>query len=351
MLCALIMAGGKGTRFWPLSTEEKPKQFLKLLGEDTMIQMTVKRVEKIIPRERIFIVTASDYVKLIKEQLPFISERNIIVEPVGKNTAPCIALSAFIIQKYYENATIAVLPSDHLIKDEKEFLNILCKASEFIEENKEAIVTLGMKPNRAETGYGYIRYIQHSNIDENQGKYSIKPVAEFIEKPSIEKAREYISKGEYLWNGGMFIWKAEHILNLSKEHIKDTYYKLKEIIKYKEDVFYEFLDRRYREVESISADYAIMEKTKEVYVIPSDFGWDDIGNWSSVERYNAKDEEGNIKNQNSRAYKSKSNIVITKKKTLLNNVENLIIVETDDYILISSKDSEQEIKLAKQLIY
>ena len=350
MLCALIMAGGKGTRFWPLSTEDKPKQFLKLLGEDTMIQMTVKRVEKIIPRERIFIVTASDYVKLIKEQLPYISDRNIIVEPIGKNTAPCITLSAFIIQKYYENATIAVLPSDHLIMNEEEFLNTLCKASEFIEENRQAIVTLGMKPDRPETGYGYIRYTQESSIDKNQEKYSIKHVAEFIEKPGIEKAREYVSKREYLWNGGMFIWKAEHILNLAKEHIQDTYYKLKEIIKYKEDVFCEFLDRRYREVDSISVDYAIMEKAENVYVIPSDFGWDDIGNWSSVERYNPKDEEGNIKNQNMRAYKSKSNIVVTKKKTLLNNVENLIVVETDEYILISSKEGEQEIKLAKQLI-
>jgi mannose-1-phosphate guanylyltransferase len=344
------MAGGKGTRFWPLSTEDKPKQFLKLLGEDTMIQMTVKRVEKIVPRERIFIVTASNYVKLIKEQLPYIAERNIIVEPIGKNTAPCITLSALIIQKYYEDATIAVLPSDHLIRDEEEFLNTLRKANEFVENNKQAIVTLGMKPNRPEIGYGYIRFIQDKNIRENHDKYDIKPVAEFVEKPSLEKAREYVSKVEYLWNGGMFIWKAEHILNLAKEHIEDTYYKLKEIIKYKEDVFYEFLDRRYREIESISIDYAIMEKAENVYVIPSDFGWDDIGNWSSVERYNPKDEEGNIKNQNMKAYKSKSNIVLTKKKTLLNNVENLIIVETDDYILISSKESEQEIKLAKQLI-
>lgn len=352
MLCALIMAGGKGTRFWPLSTEKKPKQFLNLVGEDTMIQMTVKRVEKIIPKERIFIVTASQYMKLVKEQLPHISEKNIIVEPIGKNTAPCIALSAFMIQKYYKNATIAVLPSDHLIKDESGFLSILEAADKFIENNRKAIVTLGMKPNRPETGYGYIRYMQNNcTMDESSDGISIMPVAHFVEKPDLEKAKEYISCGDYLWNGGMFIWKAEHILELTKAYLRDTYYKLKEIVTCSDEEFNEMLDKGYREIESISVDYAIMEKAENVYVIPSDFGWDDIGNWSSMERYNSRDEEGNVKNENSMTYKSKSNIVLTMKKTLLNNVENLIIVETDDYILISSKESEQDIKLAKQLIF
>lgn len=352
MLCALIMAGGKGTRFWPLSTEKKPKQFLNLVGEDTMIQMTVKRVEKIIPKERIFIVTASQYMKLVKEQLPHISEKNIIVEPIGKNTAPCIALSAFMIQKYYKNATIAVLPSDHLIKDESGFLSILEAADKFIENNRKAIVTLGMKPNRPETGYGYIRYMQNNyTMDESSDGISIMPVAHFVEKPDLEKAKEYISCGDYLWNGGMFIWKAEHILELTKAYLRDTYYKLKEIVTCSDEEFNEMLDKGYREIESISVDYAIMERAENVYVIPSDFGWDDIGNWSSMERYNSRDEEGNVKNENSMTYKSKSNIVLTMKKTLLNNVENLIVVETADYILISSKESEQDIKLAKQLIF
>lgn len=158
MLCALIMAGGKGTRFWPLSTEEKPKQFLKLVGEDTMIQMSVKRLEKLIPIERIFIVTGKRYIDLVKQQLPNLPHINIIIEPVGKNTAPCIALSAFHINKIYEDATIAVLPSDHIIKDEEKFLKILNSADEFVDENNEAIVTIGMKPDRPETGYGYINY-------------------------------------------------------------------------------------------------------------------------------------------------------------------------------------------------
>lgn len=347
MLCALIMAGGKGTRFWPLSTEKKPKQFLKLLDKDTMLQMTVKRVEKIIPKERIFIVTAKQYVSLVKEQIPYIPEKNIIVEPVGKNTAPCIALSAFVIQKYYEDATIAVLPSDHLIKDEDKFLSILRTADQFISNNKGAIVTLGMKPDRPETGYGYIKCI---GSGDRINDFNVVKVQSFVEKPDLKKAESYLRSGNYLWNGGMFIWKADYILELTKKYIKDTYDILSEIAASKDEDFQRVLDKRYREVESISVDYAIMEQVDSVYVIPSNFGWDDIGNWRSVERYNAKDKEGNVKSTNSMTYKSTSNIVLTKKRTLLNNVKNLIVIETEDYILISSKDNEQEIKLAKELI-
>lgn len=347
MLCALIMAGGKGTRFWPLSTEEKPKQFLKLLGEETMIQMTVKRVEPLVPKERIFIVTARQYVPLVKEQLPGIPERNIIVEPVGKNTAPCIALSAFIIKKYYEDATIAVLPSDHLINDEEKFLSILNTADEFIQQNKQAIVTLGMKPDRSETGYGYIKCLKYQVHLNN---FDIAEVDSFVEKPSLKKAEEYLRSGEYLWNGGMFIWKANNILELSKKYMRLTYDILSEIAAANENDFNDILDTKYREVESISVDYAIMENAENIYVIPSDFGWDDVGNWSSIERYKSKDQEGNVKNHNSTTYESTSNIVLTKKKTLLNNVKDLIIVETEEYILISSKEKEQEIKQAKTLL-
>ncbi|OPJ62694.1 mannose-1-phosphate guanylyltransferase [Clostridium oryzae] len=347
MLCALIMAGGKGTRFWPLSTEEKPKQFLNLFGNNTMIQMTVNRIAKIVPKERIFIVTAKQYVDLVRVQLPKIDERNIIVEPVGKNTAPCIALSAFIIKKYYRNATIAVLPSDHLIRNEDKFINTLNAAEKFIEHHKSAIVTLGMKPDRPETGYGYIKC---SEVKSSINNVDILKVASFVEKPDLIKAEKYIDSNNYLWNGGIFIWKAENILKLTKKYIRHTYDVLNQISSARKGEFLNALSSRYNEVESVSVDYAIMENADSVYVIPSDIGWDDIGNWSSIERYNPKDEEGNVRDNNIKVYKSKSNIVMTKKKTLLNNVKNLIVVETDEYILISSKDSEQEIKLAKELI-
>ena len=158
MLCALIMAGGKGTRFWPLSTEEKPKQFLNLIGNETMIQMTVNRIKTIIPIDRIFICTGNQYVDLVKSQLPEIPDRNIIVEPEGRNTTPCIALSAFVIKRYYKDAKMIVLPSDHLIRNEEEFRNVILKANSFLEENNNAIITLGMEPDRPETGYGYVKY-------------------------------------------------------------------------------------------------------------------------------------------------------------------------------------------------
>lgn len=347
MLCALIMAGGKGERFWPLSTEEKPKQFLKLLGEETMIQMTVKRLAGLIPIHRIFVVTAKNYVGLVQEQLPALPKRNIIVEPVGKNTAPCIALSALLIDKYYKNAALAVLPSDHLIVDEDKFRDILNTGYEFVEAQEKAIVTLGMKPDRPETGYGYIK-----SIEENTqlNSFTIKKVAQFVEKPNLEKAKAYVSDGSFLWNGGMFIWKVKNILALTKEHLSATYKLLMEIVSAPMDAYETVLETTYPQVESISIDYGIMEKAKDIYVIPSDFGWDDVGNWTSIERYKSKDENKNIKNENSYYYKSEGNIVLTRKKVLLNNVKDLIVVEAEDYIMISSKQKEQDIKIAKTML-
>jgi mannose-1-phosphate guanylyltransferase len=347
MLCALIMAGGKGTRFWPLSTEERPKQFLKLLGEDSMLQMTVKRLEKLLPPENIFVVTATQYAALVKEQLPRLPQRNIIVEPVGKDTAPCIALSAFVIKKYYGNATIAVLPSDHLIKDEEKFIRILKTAENYVEAKPEAVVTLGMTPDRPETGYGYIRC---SESEEKVNRFRVLKVEAFVEKPNLETAAEYFSSGKYFWNGGMFIWKADNVLKLTEKYLKDTYLILSEVAKASEETFMEELEQKYCRVQSISVDYGIMEKAESIYVIPSEFGWDDIGNWSSVERYNEKDSYNNVKSSHCGAYKSTGNIVLTKKKTLLNNVDDLIIIETEDYILVSPKSKEQDIKLAKELI-
>lgn len=344
MLCALIMAGGKGERFWPLSTEEKPKQFLNLLGEETMIQMTVNRLKDIIPLERIFVVTGKRYVNLVKEQVPLLPERNIIVEPVGRNTAPCIGLSAFVIEKYYKDATIVVLPSDHLIRDEKKFQNSILAGYEFIKLENEAIVTLGMKPDRPETGYGYINY---AYIKENINGFEIRKVNKFVEKPDLDTAKKYISCGDFLWNGGMFIWKSSNIFNLTNKYLHDTYMILNEIAVASESEFEDILEEKYELLESVSIDYGIMEKAPSIYVIPSDFGWDDVGNWSSIERYKEKDVNGNVVNQNAVTYNSENNIILTNKKIVLNDIRNLIIVETDDCIMISSKEQEQNIKLAK----
>lgn len=336
MLCALIMAGGKGTRFWPLSTEEKPKQFLNLIGKDTMIQMTVNRIKSIIPIERIFICTGEMYVDLVKEQIPELPDRNIIVEPEGRNTAPCIALSALVIKRYYKDSNMIVLPSDHLIKDEEKFRDIVVKASDFIETNKEAIITLGMKPDRPETGYGYIKYT--SEINKND-IFNVFKVDKFVEKPNAEKAKEYIENGSYLWNGGMFLWKTSTIVNEIKKYCPENYEAIKEIECIDEEDLQKLINERYHKTEAISIDYAVLEKSKNIYVVPSEIGWDDIGTWKSVERYKDKDINDNILEGNARVIESKSNIAINSgKRIVMIGIDDVMTLETEDSIYIVNKE-------------
>lgn len=348
MLCALIMAGGKGTRFWPLSTEQKPKQFLKLVGEDTMIQMSVKRLEILIPIERIFIATGVRYADIVKEQLPNLPHRNIIVEPVGKNTAPCIALSAFHINKIYEDATIAVLPSDHLINNEEKFLEVLNSADEFVEKNKEAIVTIGMKPDRPEIGYGYINY-GYKRCDING--CAIREVKRFVEKPDLHKAEEYLEDGNYLWNGGMFIWKAANILKLTEKYLTNTFKVLSEIAATCAEDYNRVLQEKYIDVESISVDFGIMEKAKDIYVIPGDFGWDDIGTWEAVGRYIEKDSYNNISMGNVRNFDGSNNIIISNGKPIvISGLQDIFVIESDEMILVGKKDGMESLRELKNRI-
>jgi len=348
MLCALIMAGGKGSRFWPLSTEEKPKQFLNLTGEDTMIRMSVKRLEKLIPIERIFIATGTLYVDLVKKQLPKLPIRNIIVEPVGKNTAPCIALSAFHINKIYEDATIAVLPADHLIEDEEKFLEVLNSADEFVNTNKEAIVTIGIKPDRPETGYGYINY---SHLNCKLLGNEVRHVEKFVEKPDLEVAKEYLNDGNYLWNGGMFIWKATNILRLTSQHLANTFEVLSEIAGADDEDYSRVLQEKYNNVDNISVDFGIMEKVEDIYVIPGDFGWDDVGSWESVERYREKDCDNNVCMGNVQNIDCSNNIVISNGKPIvISGLQDIFVVENDDMIFIGNKDDMENIKELKSRI-
>lgn len=342
MLCALIMAGGKGTRFWPLSTEEKPKQFLNLVGDETMIQMTVNRIKPIIPLERIFICTGEKYIDLVKDQLPELPDRNIIVEPEGRNTAPCIALSSLYINKFYEDSTMVVLPSDHLINDEKTFRKIIKNSEKFLSGEKQAIVTLGMKPDRAETGYGYIKSTQNKTL-VNEDNF-IK-VEKFVEKPNLQLAESYLEAGDYLWNGGMFLWKTKHIIDLIKVHLANTYEALKEVENIRLEKLKDYISENYKNTDNISIDYAILEKSDNIYVVPADIGWDDIGNWGAYERYNPKDEYKNIRSGEVSFVDSKKNIAITSgKKVVLYGVEDLFLVEKDDYILVTSKNKLEELK-------
>ena len=348
MLCALIMAGGKGTRFWPLSTEEKPKQFLNLIGNETMIQMTINRIKPIIPVDRIFICTGESYVDLVKEQIPEIPNRNIIIEPEGRNTTPCIALSALIIKKYYKDATMVVLPSDHLINNEEKFREIILEADKFIVENTAAIVTLGIEPTRLEIDYGYIKC---SNKRCRILKNEIIKVDRFVEKPNLKLANTYVLSSDYLWNGGMFIWTVENILSEIRKYSPNTFEALHEIEEIEVENLQALINREYRNTEVISIDYSVLEKSKEVYVIPSDFGWDDIGNWEAIDRYREKDDLGNIVIGEGKSIKGENNLLVSSNhKVVVEGLSNIYVIENDGKIIIGKKSNVSNVKELKNIV-
>lgn len=342
-MCVLIMAGGKGTRFWPKSTEDKPKQFINLLEERTMIQITVDRIKNILPIEKIFISTGEKYVNLVKEQLPDLPENNIIIEPVGRNTAPCILLSTLYIKQVCGNCNIAVLPSDHLIQNEDVFLDTLRKANNFVEENNYSIITIGVTPNRPETGYGYIKF----NKDD---KNEVVKVDRFVEKPNKERAQEYLDSKEYLWNAGMFIFNADYMLNELEINYTLTYRLFKQVPNITSKKYYEVLNEIYPQSENISIDYAVMEKSKNIYVIPATFGWDDIGTWRSLERYIEKDQKDNIsKGRVDVSNATNCTTYAQNKKIILVDVEDLFVIDGDDAIVVCKKESIDKVKTFREV--
>lgn len=348
MLIALIMAGGKGTRFWPLSTEEKPKQFLNLIGNRTMIQMTVDRIKNIIPLEKIFISTVEMYHDLVIEQLPDIPTRNIIIEPEGRNTAPCITLSALVIDRYYKNANMLVLPSDHLINNEENFRNTIIYANNFLDSNTSSIITLGIKPTRPETGYGYIKCSKEKKDFNNM---EFVKVDAFVEKPNKEKAVEYLEQGTYLWNAGMFLWNINNILNQIKLYQKQTYDALSNISTIKEENLQRYIDYNYFKTQKTSIDYAILEKSKDIYVIPSFFGWDDVGTWEALDRYKEKDSKGNVLVGRSKAIRGHNNVVISSgQRVVVDGLSDIYVIEKDGNIFIGDKANITNINNLKDML-
>ena len=347
MLCALIMAGGKGTRFWPISTEEKPKQFLNLVGEDTMLQMTYKRINKLIPDERIFICTGDKYINLVKAQLPNIKEKNIIREPEARNTAPCIALSSLIIKKYYKDAIMVVLPADHLISNDEKFIEIVNIGNYFLESNHNSIITLGISPSRPECGYGYIKFCNNGINDSN----IVRKVQSFVEKPNLEKAKQYLEDGNYLWNAGMFLWNVDSILEKVKKYIPNTYEALHELMECKERDIDRIIDENYKKTDEISIDYAILEKDDEIYVIRSEIGWDDIGTWQAVERYRVKDQKENITLGRTSYIDGANNMVISSgKQIIIDGLSDIYVIEGDDNIIVGFKKNIDSIKYLKRKV-
>lgn len=337
MLTALIMAGGRGTRFWPASTEEKPKQFISLINERTMIQETVNRLLPLVDMDHIFICTGSKYKDVCMEQLPEIPERNIIIEPIGRNTAPCILLSTLYIKQIYDDANIIVLPSDHQINNEEEFLDVLADANTFLNTNNQAILTIGITPDRAETGYGYIHFL---NTVESIKTHEIRKVKCFVEKPNLKTAEKYLIDGHYLWNAGMFMFNAEFMIDEYKKYTNNTYNILSSLPSINDDNYVYELEDKYIKCESISVDFAIMEKTENLYVIPADFGWDDIGSWKALERYIDADENGNLIKGNTRIFDANNNTVFTSdKETILLDVNDIFVIETSERVIVGKKES------------
>lgn len=337
---ALIMAGGHGERFWPRSRKSLPKQFLSLTEDGkTMIQLTIDRILPLVAMENIFIATNKDYKKLVKEQLPNLPEENILCEPVGKNTAPCIGLGAVHIAKKISDALMLVLPSDHLIKYNSMFLASLKEACR-VAEQQDNLVTIGITPDYPETGYGYIKFNPHCT--EGQA-YTVD---RFVEKPSLELAKEYIATEEYLWNSGMFAWKVSSILENMKRFIPDTYNGLLEIKEHIGQANYEEeLARIFSGFTSISIDYAIMEKAKNIFTIPGSFGWDDVGSWLAIERIKKSNELGNVVSGNVITVQSKNCIIEGSRKLIATvGVSDLVIVDTEDATLVCQKNATNDIK-------
>lgn len=343
MKCALIMAGGRGTRFWPLSTDEKPKQFLNLVSERSMLQMTVDRLKGIVDEDKIFIVTGEVYKDLVKNQLPNIPSENIILEPLGRNTAPCIALAAMIINKRFKDANLIILPADHLIVNVEKFKETIKRGEALVDKHREHVVTLGINPTRPETGYGYI------NFKKDYSENTVKEVKRFVEKPNVDLAITYLSSGDYLWNSGMFIWNSNCIEKLTRRFLYNTHNIISNILN--DENFEKSLKETYQFVDNISVDFAIMEKYENIFVIPSDFGWDDIGTWSALERYREKDEANNILSGEINVVSGNNNIIFSKdKKFNIIDISDLFIVENDDMVLITKRANAEKVKDMKQMI-
>ncbi len=341
-ITAVIMAGGRGERFWPKSRIDRPKQFLSLTSDgETMIQKTIKRITPLVNIEDIFIVTNKNYIGMVQEQLPELPAENILAEPAARNTAPCIGLAAGVIRKKYcDDAVMLVLPSDHLIKFNAMFINTLKQAITVAEKGNN-LVTIGVTPTYPETGYGYINF-----SNSGTGFAGAYDVVRFVEKPNVELAKEYVNSGEYLWNSGMFVWKVSSILNNICTFLPAMYEGLEKINdKYGTEDFDTVLEEIFPQLESKSIDYGIMEHAKDIYTIPGNFGWDDVGSWLALERINPTNEFGNMVEGDVISIDTRRSTIIGGNKLIATvGIEDIVIVDTEDALLICSKDSTQDIK-------
>ncbi|MCF8235359.1 MAG: mannose-1-phosphate guanylyltransferase [Bacteroidales bacterium] len=341
----IIMAGGIGSRFWPMSKTSHPKQFIDILGTGkTLIQQTFERFLRICPRENILIVTNAIYKDLVMDQLEGIEERQVLCEPSRKNTAPCIAYAMYKIREENQDAVMVVAPSDHIIQKENVFTDVISSALKAAEE-KPWLLTLGIKPSRPDTGYGYIQFNDDGSYEEDD---RIKKVKTFTEKPNLELAESFLESGDFLWNSGIFIWSLKSIEKAFEQNLPEVNQIFKDGTgKYNTPKEEDFINGAYMVCKNISIDYGVMEKATNVYVLASDFGWSDLGTWGSLYDIRQKNEQGNsIVGQNVLTYDTKNCIVNMPKDKLvvLQGLEGYIVVEDEGTLLICRKEDEQKIR-------
>lgn len=348
MLYALLMAGGSGTRFWPESRAKRPKQLLNIVDDSTMIQATVRRIASLIPYERIMVVCGLPHRQEISRQLPSIPEQMIVAEPKALNTAPCIALAACKLLRRDPEAIMAVLPSDHTIGNVARFLDLL-RTAHTLAARGEALITFGIVPDRAETGYGYI---ECGELIEEADSQPVYRVNRFIEKPDLRRAMDYLERGNYLWNSGMFVWKASAIMEAFKTHLPRIAGAAEKILiapdEYHEE---EAVREAYEAMESVSIDYGILEKAENVVVIPADIQWNDVGSWNALEKMWENDPDGNAFKGKLLSLQSRDCIVSSQHKlTALVGVEDLIVVDTPDALMVCRKDRAQDVKILQGIL-
>ena len=341
----VIMAGGIGSRFWPMSTSDCPKQFIDVLGTGkTLLQMTVERFGKLISPENIWVVTNRKYADIVAKQLPDMPNSNILCEPCRRNTAPCIAYISWRIKSKDPKANIVVTPSDHIVMDVAEFQRVIGECMKFTCDT-DAIVTLGMKPNRPETGYGYIQANLSANSLRNKEVFRVDT---FREKPDLETAKKYIKQSNFFWNAGIFIWNVNTIVNAFRMYQPSMARLFESMMPYYgTEQEQAVVDERFPECESISVDYAIMEKAEEIFVCPADFGWSDLGTWGALHQQSRQDLYGNVCiGQNINMFESHHCIVHTtqEKKVVVQGLDGYIVAENNDTLLICKLSEEQRIK-------
>jgi len=348
---AVIMAGGMGERLWPLSRKETPKQFLRLLGERTLLQQTVERIAPLVDSENTYIVVGRQHVGSVREQLPDLPIGNIIVEPMGRGTAPCIGLAATRLSRVDPGGVMIVLPADHAIADEERFLQLLKDAASVASAGTH-LVTLGITPNHPATGYGYIQALDRFVTSDQSTSSEVLEVKRFTEKPDLETAKQFLQEGGYYWNSGMFVWRVDAILHEMKEHMPKLHAALMEIEKHAQAPDYEeTLERIYAEQGANSIDYGVLEKSEHVLVIPTgDIGWSDVGDWSALSEVLETDAVGNLIRASHIGVDTSNCTILSKhaseKRRLVATlgVSDLVIIDTDDALLVMDKSRAQEVK-------